>query len=139
MIGLTSFMLSQNMRNGPGETNVVKPIGAEDVVGHDAGVPQGETGRNVLTFPADWNAIPMFDFPDDEPDHGNETDNGAVEDAERSESSVSQPESDEEEGDPNPDSREETVSARDDTSAIVPCKPGAVTNKYSLRSRGLLL
>jgi hypothetical protein len=33
-----------------------EPVIAEEVVGHDADVPQGEIGRNVLTFPAEWNA-----------------------------------------------------------------------------------
>jgi hypothetical protein len=128
-------MPSQNTRDGPGEIDVVKLIGAEKVVGHDAGVPHAETGRNVLIFQAEWNANPMFDFPDDELDNENEADKGA-DDAECSQSSVSQPKSDEEEGDPSLDSREETVSVRDDTGAIVPCEPGAVTNRYSLRSRG---
>jgi hypothetical protein len=36
----------------------------------------------MITFPPDWNAKPMFDIPDDETDHGNETDNGPDEDAE---------------------------------------------------------
>jgi hypothetical protein len=136
MIVLTSSCLRQNTRDGPGETNVVKPNGVEEVLGYDAGVPQVEPGRNVLTFPTEWNANPMFDFPDDGPGNEDETDGGTDDDADHSDSSVSQPESDEEEGSPSADSREAPVSARNDTGAIAPCEPGAVTERYSLGSSG---
>jgi hypothetical protein len=98
------FISDENREAQPAERSLVEEVIVENTESLAAGSPREIIGRNVLTFPLDWNWEEQtpFDFPDtqtDEPDNGEETEKSVNSDAEHSESPVREENDDDDDGD----------------------------------------
>ncbi len=110
----------------------------EEVCNKDAEASLEEPGRNVMTFPPDWdwNMQALFDFPEaGEDGPGEETDRSADVNAGFSELSLREADEANEVASA-PDNSEDSYNARDDSGRANSCKSVIVSNRYSLRSKG---
>jgi transposase InsO family protein len=107
----------------------------EEVCNKDAEASLEDPGRNVLTFPPDWdwNVQTLFDFPEaGEAETGKETDRSSDVNAGFSELSLREADEDASA----PEGSEESYSARDDSGKANSCQSVMVSNRYPLRSKG---